>query len=160
MNPSKLRVIDVPLVSEAAAFSSGDVLTNPGRIKDAVRQPGGVTYLVGIDIYDKDDQTAAAMEAYISQSDVPLAAKNAAPGLADADAVKVFPAVSFASGDFKDLGGTKVAGKSASDAGMPRCLKAADGSKDFWLTLVTGGTPTQTVEGLFARVYLYDAINP
>jgi hypothetical protein len=136
-------VINITPVCDAGAYTAGDVLFGTTEIPGACRSPSGRVKLVSVTLLDEDDNTAAAITLFFFKSNVSLGANNGAPDITDANAREIQGVVAFASGDFVDVTGSKVA-----------CLKniqlilesAAD--RSLWVAATCAGTPTQTASGI------------
>lgn len=143
------NLIDVAPTFTAGAYSSGDVLFITTTVSDAVRTNGGRAILQSITVLDKDDQ-GIAFDLYLFRSNVSLGTLNEAPSISDADALECLGHVAVASGDYKDVGGAKVA--TVKNIGL--LLEADSGSKSLYVAAVTGGTPTHTASGMELRLGL------
>jgi len=148
-----LRYIDVTPVLDTNAYTANDTLFDKTEIPNAAKGFGEPVELVSLAVIDKDDQTAAAVDLYFLSSDVTFGAANSAPSISDTDAVHLLGCVSLAAGDWKDVGGAKVATKTA--IGM--ILKPKEGTKSVYVAATCAGTPTQTASGYRLRFGFRDA---
>lgn len=136
-------IVTVTPTLDTSAYAAGDVLFDTTAIANAVRVSGGRAELVSIQVLDEDDQTAAVLDLYFLRSNVSLGTFNVAPAITDANAREILGYYSFASGDFKDLGGSKVA--TARNVGL---ILAPTTGTTLYVAGVTAGTPTQTASGI------------
>jgi hypothetical protein len=145
---SKTVVKDVTLTLDTSAYASGDVIAATQQVNAALRITDGTGMLSSIEIIDKDDQ-GAAFTIYILSADVAVGTENAAPSITDGDAASILGHVDVATGDYKDLGGVKVACKTALN--IP--VVAVSGTDDLYVAVVNStGTPTYTASGIVLRL--------
>lgn len=137
-------LIEVTLSLDTAIYASGDLLADTQAIPNVFRQDGGSAILQSVMAIDEDDQASVAFDVYLLNANVSMGTENAAPTITDANARAILGApVSIASGDWKDLGGAKIAGKDA----IGKLVKGTGG--DLYVAVVlTGGTPTFTASGI------------
>lgn len=137
--------ITVTPTLDTLIYASGDTLFDTTAIPNAVGASGLQAILQTLTVIDKDDQAAAAMDVYIFSTGTSLTfgTANAAPSLSDANAAKLLGIVSIATGDWKDLGGAKVA--CLRNLGI---LVESSNVRELGFAATTGGTPTQTAAGL------------
>lgn len=145
-------VIDVTLTLDTLAYTAGDVLSDTATLTDAMRVVGGKGVLRSITVIDEDDQ-GVALDLYFFKATQSLGTKNGAPSLSDAAARDCLGYVAIAAGDYKDLGGVRVATKL--DIGL--VLESAAASKDLFVGTITGGTPTHTANGLRLKIGIEQA---
>ena len=138
------NMVEVVLSLDTAIYASGDLLADTQVITNALREHGGTAVLQSVMAIDEDDQASVAMDIYILSDNVSLGTENAAPAVTDTAARSILGApISIASGDWKDLGGCKVAGKE----GLGKLVSG--GGADLYVAVVlTGGTPTFTASGV------------
>lgn len=130
-------VISVTPVVEATALDAGDVVCDSTTITNAVRVSGGQAVLQSLTVIDKADQ-GAALDVYIMDTTgLTFGTLDAAPSISDTDAEKILAVIPIASGDWKDVGGAKVANLS----GLSRVVEAASG-RNLAFAVTTSGTPT------------------
>lgn len=142
------NLLDVTPTLDTAAYASGDVLFASTVCTNLLRVNDGLGLLKSVQVIDKDDQ-GAAFDLYFFSSNVTTGAFNAAPTISDADLATCLGYVSIATGDYKDLGGARIATKNVLDM----ILKAASGTKNIYIAAVNGsGTPTFTASGLVIRL--------
>jgi hypothetical protein len=130
-------------VLDTSIYASGDTLFDSTAVANAVRTAGGTAILRSLTLIDKDDNTAAGIDLFFLGANVAFGTLNAAPNISDANGLNILGFVSIASGDFIDVGGSKVATKT----GLNMILKAASGTT-IYVAAITRGTPTQTASGI------------
>lgn len=140
-------LIDVTLTLDTSAYTAGDVLADTQVIASAVRANGGRAILQSLTVIDEDDQ-GAAMDIYFLGTNVSLGTENAAPSVSDANSRQILGLVSVASGDYKDLGGMRIACIKA----IGLLLEAEANATDLFIAVVTQGTPTHTATGVRIRL--------
>lgn len=137
-------LVDVTLTLDTSAYTAGDVLADTQAIANAVRVSGGRATLRSVTVIDEDDQ-GAAFTLYFLRANNSLGTENAAPSVSDASARDILGFVDIATGDYKDLGGVRVA--CIKNVGLE--LEAAGGSTSLYVGAINGaGTPTFTAAGL------------
>lgn len=151
-----LREVTVTFTLDTNIYAAGDVLADRQILNSVVRAADAKGYLVGITILDEDDQAAAGMDVYLLSADVTLGTENAAISISDANARNILGVVPIASGDWKDLINSKMAHKVSGDTGLPMPITPVSGTDDVYIALVTAGTPTQTANGITARLWFQD----
>jgi hypothetical protein len=145
-NPYTL--VNVTPTLDTSAYASGDVLFVATTTGNLLRVNDGTGLLKSVQVIDKGDQ-GAAFDLYFFSSNVTTGAFNGAPSISDADTASFLGMVSIATGDYKDLGGARVASKNAIDI----VLKAASGAKNVYIAAVNGsGTPTYAASDLVFRL--------
>lgn len=137
------NVVNITPVCDTSAYTAGDVLFDSTEIANAVRVSGGRAELVSVFLLDEDDQAAAAITLYFFRSNVSLGTANSAPNISDVNARECQGHISFAAGDFVDLGTSKVA--TLRDLGL--MLEPTTGTS-VWVAATCAGTPTQTASGI------------
>lgn len=138
------EMLEVTLSLDTAAYASGDLLADTQAIANAFRTEGGTAILHSVMAIDEDDQASVAMDIYLLNANVSLGTENAVPSVTDANARAILGApISIASGDWKDLGGCKIAGKD----NLGKLVQS--NTSDLYVAVVlTGGTPTFTAAGV------------
>lgn len=144
-----MEVIEVTLTLDTLAYVAGDVLSDTAAIPNAVARNGGAARLHSIAVIDEDDQ-GAALDLVFFAANRSLGTKNSPPSISDADARDALGHVSVVTGDYVDLGGVRVATKSA----IALVLEASAASRDVYVATITRGTPTHTANGLKLRIGL------
>lgn len=136
-------LISVTLSLDTSAYASGDLLADAQAVASASLGTGTPVELVSLTVIDEDDQ-GAAFDVYVTSSSSSWGTENGAPSITDAVARSIQAVVSVGTGDYKDLGGVKVA-----------CFKAigaiceTSGSTSLYVAVVNGsGTPTYTASGV------------
>lgn len=141
------NVVQITPVLDTLIHAAGDTLFNTTVLALAARVNGGVVVLQSLSVTDQDDQ-GAALDLYLLESNTTFGAINAPPSITDVGAADCHYIGSLATGDWKDVGGAKVA--SLRNIGlMVKCLA---GNRSLYLAAVTQGTPTHTSGGLVVRV--------
>lgn len=135
----KTTYIDVTLVVDTAIYAAGDVLV-AAAVSPAIMRVadfGGI--LQSLVVIDEADQGMAMDVYFFSTAVTSLGAANAVPAISDADARSAMGPVPVSSGDFRDLGGVRVA--TINNIGM--VLKPLAGAQTVYIAAVNGtGTPT------------------
>lgn len=138
MATRKLKFVDVTLVVDTAIYASGDVLAITQVISNAMRDVDTGLFLQTLVLIDEADQ-GVAMDVYFLDSNVSFGALNATAAPTDAAARSVLAKIPVATGDWKDLGGVRVA--TFHNQNIP--LKPVSGGRDIYVVVVNGaGTPT------------------
>lgn len=141
-------LLDVTPTLDTSAYASGDVLFVSTVCTSLMRVNDGLALLKSVQVIDKGDQ-GAAFDLYFFSSNVTTGAVNGAPSISDADLATCLGYVSIATGDYKDLGGARIATKNVLDM----MLKAASGTKNIYIAGVNGsGTPTYAASDLVIRL--------
>lgn len=147
---SELDVFDVTLTLDTAIYAADEVLSDTTTITNAVRAVGKTARLRSIALLDEDDQ-GVALDFVFFTTNVSLGAKNAAPTITDADMRNALGVIKIATGDYIDVGASRLATRENLDL----LLKAAPASRDvFFGTITRGGAPTYTVNGVRVRLGL------
>lgn len=146
--PRRSKLVDVTLVADTSAYAANDLLIATQLISNVLRDIDTPMLLMNLILIDEDDQ-GVAMDIYFLDSNVSFGTFNVAAAPSDASARSVQGKVAVATGDWKDLGGVRVA--SFGNLNIP--LKPAAGTKDVYVAVVNGaGTPTFTASGLKMRL--------
>lgn len=145
-------VITVTLSVDTSIYADGDVLADTQTITDAMRIAGGHGVLQSLQLVDPDDQ-GQPMDLYFFSVTHSLGTENLAPSISDANAIDIFGPVPIASGDYRDLGGCKV----ASVRGIGLMLESASGSRDLYVGAISRGTGTYAGGSLTLKLsFLWD----
>jgi hypothetical protein len=142
-NGAKL-VTGVTPVCDTSIYASGDLLFDSTAIAGVSGISGKPVKLTSIIVLDEDDNAAAGLDLYIVGANNTWGTVNSAPTITDALARDIQGHIAVASGDFKDIGGSKIA--CIENIGI--ICQPASGSTTLYVAGVTGGTPTQTASGL------------
>lgn len=143
------RFISVtPVLLNADAYDSGDVLFDTTEVTAAFAANDGTGLIQTITVLDGDDQAAAAMTLFIMTTSTSLGTKDSTPSISDANAQAILHIIPIASGDWTDVGGGKIV--SLKNLALP--IHAGSGVDDFWIAATTGGTPTQTTSGIIIKI--------
>lgn len=148
-NAADSDVYTVTFSLDTSAYASADLVADTQAVSTtAFDQQGGCMTLDSVTLLDEDDQGVALYLVFISDS-TSLGTENAAPSISDANARKILGVVPIATGDYLDIGGSKIA--SVRNIGLT--MKAASGSQALYVAIVNGaGTPTYTASGLQAQL--------
>lgn len=153
-----MRFVDIEFNITAAAYDSGDVVTLPIRIPNAVKDPGGVAYLVGMVLRDRDHQGVACYLEF-HRDETAYGAVNAPVSITDGDLERCLGTIAIASTDYRDLITGYYVTKTMSSAGFPLPVQANPGSRDIFVSLCNStGTPTYTARGVRATLIFQDSI--
>lgn len=137
-------IIDLTATLDTSAYASGDVLFDTQALASVARTAGSTVILQSLTVIDEDDQ-GVAFDLYFLDTNNPLGTENEAPSITDAHARTILGYVAIGTGDYKDLGGARIA--TIRNIGLP--LKAAAESTSLYVGGVNGsGTPTFTASGL------------
>lgn len=137
------RTVTVTLSADTSAFASGDVVADTQIVPQVVRIPGDAACLMSVKLVDEDDQ-GAALDIYLLNTSGSMGTENSAPSITDANSRAIQAIIPIATGDYKDLGGTRVANL----GNLFKVVQTASGS-DLYVAVVNGaGTPTYTASGL------------
>jgi len=131
---------DVTLTVSTSAYSGTKplLLSDCVLVDGALRVTNGTGILQSITVIDEADQVFAA-DFYICSANADFGTINNASTISDNDAATILGIVSFATADFKDLGGVDVAHRSG--LGIP--ISAVSGTDDIYVAAVlTSGSPT------------------
>lgn len=142
-------VVDVTLVLDTNAYTSGDVLAIPAEVAGMVRLPGGVAELVSVTVLDEDDQ-GTAFDLVFFNASASLGTINAAVSISDADARKEIGRVSIAAADFIDNGGSR----SANLRNVGLLLKTTALVRSLWIGAIARGAPTHSASGIRLKLGL------
>ena len=146
------EIIRVPLliVLDAGAFSSGDCLTsNLVEIPNAVLEPGGYSKLIGLSMFNKDNEDCGLSVVFFENNSTPgLGPVNEAPDMTDSEAEGNGPLglVPMMTQDQEQIGvwsiGTTGAYNDDSNKNPQLVLKAASGSTSVYFGVICRDTPT------------------
>lgn len=146
-SPSNLA--DVTLTLDTLIYAAGDVLSDTAEVVGAARVNGGRAVLESVILIDEDDQ-GIALDLHFFATNVSLGTKNVAPSISDVNAREHLGAISIVAGDYKDLGGVRV----ATLRSLGLLLEAAAASTSVWVQAVTQGAPTHTANGIRLKLGL------
>lgn len=141
-------VVTVTPTLDTSIYAAGDTLfdvTDCGAISLIAGAP--VT-LESITLLDEDDQTAAEIDLVFFDTTTTFGTLNAAPSISDANARKIVGWVKLAATDFLDVGGSKVASKTA----INLVCQTAAADTHLYMAAMTQGTPTQTASGIKVKL--------
>lgn len=146
-------VVTVTPTLDTAIYAAADCLFDTTAIASASFQAGGHCRLESILVLDEDDQ-GVAMDLIFLDAATSVGTANAAFAASDTLARAIVGRVNIATGDYVDLGGFRIAQKSA----LGMLMKQGAGLSSLYVAGITqGGTPTYTASGLkfkfgFSRV--------
>lgn len=140
--------VEVALTPIAALLAANVVIADTQIVTGMAQISNEVGELYSLVLVDEDD-VGAAVDVYFLDANVSLGTEGVLPSITDANARNILGLVAIATGDYKDLGGVKIAMKS--NIGI--IAKPATGTKDIYVGVVNGaGTPTYTAAGLRLRL--------
>lgn len=142
-----IHFVDVNFTADTSAYAASDLIANATELNQVTSQGLEEVELVSVTLYDADDQ-GAALTLVLSTASTSFGTLNAAPSLADADALNIVGAVALATTDYVDVGGSKIGFKNNVGA-----LMRTNATGDLYAALINGaGTPTFTAAGLKAKL--------
>lgn len=143
------KLVDVTLVADAGnIYASGETLVIPQLISGALFDKNRAAVLDAITVIDEDDQ-GVAFDLYFFDAAVSLGTINTTAAPSDAAMRSFLAVVPIATGDYKDLGGVRVAHK----PNLGLIIKPVVDTADIYVGAVNGaGTPTFTASGLKLRL--------
>lgn len=145
-------IIPVTLSITPQPYGAGDVICDGQEVANALRSVGGKAILQSLVLVDKDDQ-GAALTIYFLNANTDFGTASIIPNITDTNATNILGWVDVGTGDYKDLGGVRVAnGANLRNLGM--MLESPDTS--IWLAVINGaGTPTYTASGLVLNLGIF-----
>jgi hypothetical protein len=139
--------IDVTLVLDTNAYADGDLLSDRVVVTNAMRIADATGVLQSIQLLDEDDQGIALNLIFLS-ADVSLGTINSAPTITDANTRNILGFVTISSGDYIDIGGSKIATKT----GVGLVVKPVSGSRNLYVAAVIRGIGTYSTSGIKLRL--------
>lgn len=140
---------EVTLSTDTSAYASGDLIADAQIVEVVTRANNVPCVLHSVAVLDEDDQ-GAAFTIYFVRGSASWGTENSAPNISDANARNICGWVDVETGDYKDVGGSKIAFKNNQNIGCA----PVDGSDDLYVAVVNGsGTPTYTASGLKLRLF-------
>lgn len=139
-------IVELTPVCDTSAYTAGDVLFTTTELPGVCRASGTAVKLTSVSLLDEDDNTAAAITLFFLRANSSLGAFNNAPDIDDTEARDLIGYVSFAAGDFIDLG----ANKFACLRNLNLILQPTTGTS-LYVAATCAGTPTQTASGIKLR---------
>jgi len=141
------RLVDFNPTLDTSAYANNDVLFDAQLITGLCFDKDRPAILDHAVLIDKDDQ-GVAIDLYFFSSLVVFGTANGAVSISDADSLAACGKISFATGDYTDLGGTRVAIKS----NLGLIVKPVAASADVYVAGILGvSTPTFTASGIRFR---------
>lgn len=138
---------DILPVLDTNAYGDGDVLFAPVEISDITPGARVPILLQSVFVVDESDQ-GAAFDLHFYRSRVTLGSLNGAPSITDADQRAYQGRVQIASGDYYDMGGSKVADL----ANIGKLLASDENSRSLWVAGISRGAGTYAASGLRLRL--------
>lgn len=139
--------IDITLTTDTAIYASGDVLADTQPIANAMRLNNGTGILQSVHLLDEDDQGLALDLIFLSANNT-LGTENATVTITDVLARDILGSISFATVDYIDLGGCRIATKT----GIGLVVKPETGTRVVYVAAITRGAPTYSATGLKLRL--------
>jgi hypothetical protein len=139
-------VFGVTFSLDTSAYAPGDVLADTQVLTNAMRKTDGTAVLQSIVLVDKDDQ-GIALDVVILDANVSLGTENSAVSITDGSADNILAIVSVPAAEWTDLGGCRVA--VIKNLCVP--VRAASGTANLFVALITRGAPTHTASGITGR---------
>lgn len=135
----RVRSIQVTPTISTSAYSANDAVGGLMTFSGALISPGGTSFLLGWKVFDKK-QIKAALDLFLYNQKVTVAADNAAFALSDADAANIIDKVSTST--YLDIAATSSFYRSWLAA--PIALKGVGLGNNIYGSLRATGTPTYT----------------
>jgi hypothetical protein len=142
--------VDFTLTLDTNVYASGDVLAATQAAADVFRLAGVTATLQSIILNDKDDQ-GGALDLVFLRSNVSIGTENAAVSITDANADEIIGIVSIETGDWKDLGGCRVA--TICDSRVGFLLNATSGTS-LYLAAISRDAKTYSANGITGHLGL------
>ena len=136
-------VVQVGPPLDTAIYGNGDLLFDSVAMSNVATANGGSVILDSITAIDTSD-IGAAITLIIADSMVDFGTVNSVPTVSASDMLKVVASVAIASGDWVDLGSSRVACKGNLNIG----IKCTGASNALALAAITAGTPTFAASAL------------
>lgn len=160
---SNVRTVTVTPTMDTSAYANGDVWFDTVAIADAFRAADAKGYIVGIEVFDEDDQSLMDFDLNFYSANVSLGTVNSAPSISDANQRNFLGRVKFqgtaTDPDGFDHGGGKSYSKEAGNAGLPLAVLPATGTTTLYMAgRIAAGTPTQSASGVRIVLKIQDLI--
>lgn len=149
-----LRTVTVTPVMDTSAYTANDVWFDRTLVSGACAAANQPTYLVGLNVIDQDDQTAADIRILILSDDVTIGTANAAPSMSDVNGLTILADILIASADWHDMGGFKWV--RIDPAKLPIPITPKTDTPNIYVAGICAGTPTQTASGVKLRLWFQD----
>jgi hypothetical protein len=153
-NSTFLRSVRVTPTAETSAVADGDLTVNTTLIPGACAGIDQPTYLVGCNLFDLDDNTAADIRVIFLAANTSLGTLNSPPTIADADVENIIGDILIDDTDWHDLGGSKFV--RINPAKLPIPMRPATGTPNIYFAILAGGALTFTASGIRAEFYFQD----
>lgn len=145
---NELVFVDVTLSCHTSALDAGDVIATTQIVASAFQSVDGTSVLKSLLLIDEDDAGAALNVVFLSANSS-LGTEGSAPDIDDTEVRDVLGVVAIATGDYVDLGTSRVATKT--NIGL--AVRAVTGTRDLYVGAINGaGAPTYTASGLKLRL--------
>jgi len=133
------RLVNFTPVVDTAAYANSDLLFDTTEVPYLAFNKNQAFVLDQVTIFDKSDNTGLIMDLYLLDVLSSLGSINGAPNINDTNALNIMATMAFATADWKDLGGIKVASKN----NLGLIVKPATDSQSVYAAGVLGAvTPT------------------
>jgi hypothetical protein len=138
------NVKDLTPVLDTVQYADGDVLFVPIELTGAFPKAGDTAWLQTLFVLDEDDQGMGFDLIFFDASQT-LGTINVAPSITDAAARSIIGRLPVSSGDYYDLGGSRI----AQPEFIARELKSlVAGAGSLWVAGISRGTGTYTASGI------------
>lgn len=136
----------VTLSTDTLEYTAGDVLADTQEVANFFAASGDSKTLLNVMVIDNADQ-GAAIDLFFFDSDVVFGTENAAPTIADADLGNLLGVVQISTGDWVDLGTSRV----AMIKGVNLNLVGANTS--LYVAATVGGTATYGASDIIVKLF-------
>lgn len=134
----KVNLVSLTPSVDATALAAGDVAAATEVLANACRAADIPCLLQSLTLLDESD-SGVALDIYLLDADVAIGTENSAPNISDANSNNIIAFFSVATGDYKDVGGAKIA--FLKNLEIP--VRPAAGTRNLYVAIVNGaGTPT------------------
>jgi hypothetical protein len=128
------KVEIIPVVDISGAISAGEIIFDFIAF-EALSEAGRISMVQDLLLTDKEDNAGWSLTLIWADSLLDLGVLNATPTITDADSFKILGVTTFATTDWIDLGGDKIAYK----ANIGTILEAASSTQCYVAGFVTAG---------------------
>lgn len=144
---AKSAVVSVTLTLDTSQYANGDLLADTQALTDVMRVSGGTGVLYAATVIDLDDQ-AGALDIFVLDTNCSAGTENSAVSIADSCADDILGGFEIASGDYLDLGNSRIATVSPSFL-----VGSTAGIDELWFFVVSRDTITYTVNGIVLKFH-------
>lgn len=142
------RLVNFTPTLDTNIYANNDTLFDSQLVSSLFYDKDRPMILDHLVAFDKAD-LGVAMDLYFLSANVVFGTVNSGPSISDTDIVNICGLVSIATGDWKDLGGARVAVKS----NLGLILKPVSASQDIYMAAQLGAsTPTFAASDLVFRL--------